>query len=87
MVPLATTVFILGGLAHWVCDHMLRTSKACDAWTVKVLEPRADGVVHVEVEPDGGRRIFDYAAGQYAFVAFHDVSALQWHPFTLSAVP
>ena len=77
---------VLGGLAHWAVDHVLRTSKAADAWHVRVLEPRADGVVHVEAEPAAGR-VFAYAPGQYAFLAFHDVSSLEWHPFTLSAAP
>ena len=28
-----------------------------------------------------------YYAGQYAFVNFPTVSALEWHPFTISSAP
>ncbi|KAJ1462023.1 hypothetical protein M885DRAFT_494237 [Pelagophyceae sp. CCMP2097] len=77
---------VLGGLAHWLCDHALRTRSAACGWTVVALEARPDGVTHLELQRDDGADV-EYQAGQYAFLALHDVDAFQWHPFTLSAAP
>lgn len=79
--------YMLGGLAHYMFDHALRTHNATIMWCAHAT-PGPDDTTHLELVPDSSLgRVFDYAPGQYAFLCFHDLGPLQWHPFTLSAAP
>merc|ERR1711938_264519 len=64
---------------------MVRLHDAGRRWRVVALEPRFDGVVHVELDLLDGA--FAFEAGQYCFLRVCRISDLEWHPFTLSGAP
>ncbi|KAJ8607861.1 hypothetical protein CTAYLR_008898 [Chrysophaeum taylorii] len=78
--------FVLGGLTHYVFDHAFRTRNAAARWRVASCEPGPANTTHLELSSGEGA-VFPYEAGQYAFLCIHEISPLQWHPFTLSAAP
>eukprot|EP01063_Lacrimia_lanifica_P012438 TRINITY_DN1906_c0_g2_i1.p1 TRINITY_DN1906_c0_g2~~TRINITY_DN1906_c0_g2_i1.p1 ORF type:complete len:774 (+),score=321.41 TRINITY_DN1906_c0_g2_i1:51-2372(+) len=81
--------YTFGGLSLWLVDRLLRFNKSALPVAVVDAVPFTgkDGremVTRLVVEvPES----FTYTAGQFAFLNIPEISALEWHPFTLSSSP
>ncbi|GMF12911.1 unnamed protein product [Phytophthora lilii] len=59
---------------------------ARDQVSVAALPGNITRVSYPRVRKDTGE-VFDFEAGQYAFLCIPSISTLQWHPFTISSSP
>eukprot|EP00042_Codosiga_hollandica_P050205 m.595124 g.595124 ORF g.595124 m.595124 type:complete len:901 (-) comp58040_c0_seq5:139-2841(-) len=76
--------YTAGGLFLWLVDRCIRLSRRAHATTGVILAYNPDtDITEVTVSADA----FQHEAGQYAFLHFPSVSALEWHPFTISSAP
>eukprot|EP00455_Lapot_gusevi_P040909 TRINITY_DN4681_c0_g1_i1.p1 TRINITY_DN4681_c0_g1~~TRINITY_DN4681_c0_g1_i1.p1 ORF type:complete len:591 (+),score=160.58 TRINITY_DN4681_c0_g1_i1:377-2149(+) len=81
-------MFALPGLVLWLFDRVCRISRTKVCVSVRNMS--------LVENPDGSSRIttvvlpastFSHFAAQYVYINFPSISALQWHPFTISSPP
>jgi len=74
--------YLLGSLSLWALDRSVRFTRGCCPARITLMEPLSEGqVTHLEVQMDRSPHI---QPGQYCFLNIPEISALQWHPFTVS---
>jgi len=74
--------FFSAGLILWFVDRLLRFWRGSKAYRVLSLK-KYDGITELKIEQNG----LKYRAGQYAFINIPAISALEWHPFSISSAP
>lgn len=80
--------FVMPGILLYAVDRAIRFTNGARLPSVFVL-PRG-GATMIEFRYDGLNappRAMLHTAGQYCFVNVPAVSALEWHPFTISSAP
>lgn len=90
--------YVLGGLSLWFLDRILRTSQAYRSVSVQSIEALDCGDVFTKIAYKvtplkwtcmGGTKgvPLEHVSAQYAFLNVPSISALEWHPFTISSAP
>jgi NAD(P)H-flavin reductase len=74
--------YLLPGLTVWFADRLLRHVRSSRTATVTEQRLCADDVVTLRFHQPG----LEVRPGQYVFVHIAELSALEWHPFTVSSV-
>lgn len=77
--------YLLGGLSLWILDRVVRFKRGCRQVQVACMEYRAPGVTRLQLQ--FGKAGFRYEAGQYCFLNVPEISATQWHPFSITSCP
>ncbi|CAH3189439.1 unnamed protein product [Porites lobata] len=67
----------------YIMERLTRTFRSLQNVDLLQVFQHSDGVVEVKMS----KRNFSAAAGQYVFIKCSDVSAFEWHPFTLTKCP
>jgi predicted ferric reductase/Ca2+-binding EF-hand superfamily protein len=71
-------------VAAYIVERIMRTWRTSRKMPVTAIEPLASSVTRLELQlPDG----FRYQPGDYVFVRYPQVSAHEWHPFTVTTCP
>lgn len=75
--------YTAGGLFLWIFDRFLRLVRGSTTHADLVSAEHADGVTRLVFTAPRVK----YYAGQYMYVNVPSISALQWHPFSISSAP
>lgn len=85
--------YVVGGLALWFVDRLMRTSSAYASVAVQVFAGSEAGVTQLSYAVDSvfpwskGAEPLACKPGQFCFINVPEVSTLEWHPFTISSAP
>lgn len=83
--------YLIIGLGLYFVDRLIRHSRGCKvvgglSVTAQGKTDSAYAITRLEIQTlDGLAPMFE--AGQYGFINVPEISALQWHPFTISSAP
>merc|ERR1712166_1291279 len=83
--------YLIIGLGLYFVDRLIRHSRGCKvvgglSVTAQGRIDSAHAITRLEIQTlDGLAPMFE--AGQYGFINVPEISALQWHPFTISSAP
>lgn len=85
----AAWVFILPGLLLWIVDYVYRIVCGTRQCTVTVSREGGDNVAStmLTISIQSKDQPLRYDAGQYVFIRIPAISAVESHPFTISAAP
>lgn len=77
-------VYVVPGMCWYGLDKLLSLLASRDSHNA-LITLVGDSIVAVQIQAPPASRNFQ--AGQYIFCAFPELSALQWHPFSLTSAP
>ena len=77
-----------GPMLLWLADKCIRMAARGTAPTVLAIEPlNKQGLTKIELAKHAGAPFMQHSCMQYAFLCVPEVSAHEWHPFTISSAP
>jgi hypothetical protein len=81
--------FVLGSLFFYILERTVREIRARLPTAISkiVLHPSKVLEVQIKKETRRGDSFFRAKAGQYIFLNCPDISAFEWHPFTITSAP
>ncbi|XP_007955891.1 NADPH oxidase 3 [Orycteropus afer afer] len=75
--------WILGPVVLYVCERIIRFRRFQQEVVITKVVSHPSGVLELHMK----KRNFKMAPGQYIFLQCPSISALEWHPFTLTSAP
>ncbi|KAG0244921.1 hypothetical protein BGW41_005520 [Actinomortierella wolfii] len=75
--------FVSVSLFLYIVERVLREIRARKTTNIHKIVLHPSKVVEVQMQKDG----FKCKAGQYVFLNCPDISAFEWHPFTITSAP
>ena len=78
--------YLIGGLALWMLDRVIRFKRGCRPVEVLVVESKTNEATRLELQFKG-KHGFKYLPGQFCFLNIPVISATQWHPFSITSSP
>ncbi|KAF9146473.1 hypothetical protein BG015_011588 [Linnemannia schmuckeri] len=82
--------FVLGSLFFYILERTVRKIRARLPTAISKIVLHPSKVLEVQIKKAANRRgdsFFRAKAGQYIFLNCPDISALEWHPFTITSAP
>ena len=82
--------FVLGSLLFYILERVVREIRARLPTAISKIVLHPSKVVEVQITKGsngGGGGAFRAKAGQYVFLNCPDISAFEWHPFTITSAP
>ncbi|KAF8930347.1 hypothetical protein BGZ47_000603 [Haplosporangium gracile] len=82
--------FVLGSLFFYILERTVREIRARLPTAISKIVLHPSKVLEVQIKKAANRRgdpFFRAKAGQYIFLNCPDISAFEWHPFTITSAP
>ncbi|KAF9119558.1 hypothetical protein BGW39_000226 [Mortierella sp. 14UC] len=88
--PPGSYKFVLGSLFFYILERTVREIRACLPTAISKIVLHPSKVLEVQIKKSSNKQgdgFFRAKAGQYVFLDCPDISAFEWHPFTITSAP